>query len=174
MSWIQTYTGRKFDPLAPDPEQIVIEDIAHALSNQCRFAGHTKRFYSVAEHSIEVGMLCSAASKLWGLLHDASEAYLVDLPRPLKRCNDLSNYSKIEARVMEAVCERFGLSMPEPADVAESDNIMLATEASQLMIWPPPFEWEPLPLPMTFELECLIPAHAERRFLEQFTWWGGE
>ena len=68
----------------PNPDDIRIEDIAHALSNQCRFAGHAREFYSVAEHSVHVSQLCLPEHALWGLLHDASEAYLVDLPRPLK------------------------------------------------------------------------------------------
>lgn len=82
--WIQTYTGRQFWPLDPKPEEVCIEDIAHALSQQCRYAGHTIRFYSVAQHSVEIALRVPRAAALWGLLHDAAEAYLVDLPRPVK------------------------------------------------------------------------------------------
>ena len=83
--WIQTMSGVIFYPLDPRPEEIRIEDIAHALSHQCRFAGHCREFYSVAEHSVRVSRELPQEFMLWGLLHDASEAYLVDLPRPIKR-----------------------------------------------------------------------------------------
>ena len=82
--YLSTYTGKKFYPYDPRPEQICIEDIAHGLSMLCRFAGQCRFFFSVAEHSIAVAHLLPANLKLFGLLHDASEAYLVDLPRPVK------------------------------------------------------------------------------------------
>src|ERR1017187_10636100 len=77
---ITTFSGIHFWPLLPNPADIRIEDIAHALSNQCRFAGHAREFYSVAEHSVRVSQLCPPEDALWGLLHDASEAYLTDVP----------------------------------------------------------------------------------------------
>src|SRR5271165_7548492 len=83
--WIQTYTGRVMYPLDPRPEEINIIDIAHALSNLCRFTGHVRTFYSVAEHSVRVSQHCDPKDALWGLLHDASEAYLADMSRPMKR-----------------------------------------------------------------------------------------
>ena len=82
--YLSTYTGKKFYPYDPRPEQICIEDIAHGLSMLCRFAGQCRFFFSVAEHSIAVAHLLPANLKLFGLLHDASEAYLADLPRPVK------------------------------------------------------------------------------------------
>jgi hypothetical protein len=88
--WILTFTGKKFDLLDPQVEQICIEDIAHALSNQCRFAGHTKHFYSVAQHSIILAENVvkqneiNPALQLRALLHDAAEAYMNDIPAPMK------------------------------------------------------------------------------------------
>src|SRR5580704_9362466 len=82
--YLSTYTGKKFYPYDPRPEQICIEDIAHGLSMLCRFAGQCRFFFSVAEHSIAVAHLLPANLKLFGLLHDVSEAYLADLPRPVK------------------------------------------------------------------------------------------
>ena len=87
--YIQTVSGRRVNPLDPSPDDIDVHDIAVALSNQCRFGGHTRRYYSVAQHACIVSdqMLergADAQDALWGLLHDASEAYLVDLPHPLK------------------------------------------------------------------------------------------
>ena len=92
--YIQTVSGRRVNPLDPSPADIDVHDIAVALSNQCRFGGHTRRYYSVAQHACIVSdqMLergSSAHDALWGLLHDASEAYLVDLPHPLKHRSEL-------------------------------------------------------------------------------------
>ena len=82
--WVQTVTGKAFYPLKPDPSLISIEDIAWALSMQCRFAGHVLHFYSVAEHCVYISNSVPMEDALWGLLHDATEAYLTDVPRPLK------------------------------------------------------------------------------------------
>jgi uncharacterized protein len=140
--WIQTYMGRQFWPLDPDPLEIFIEDIAHSLSNQCRFTGHCHRFYSVAEHSVRAAAIVPEKDKLWGLLHDASEAYLVDLPRPLKRFSKLGDlYREIEANLMAQVCHRFDLTLEQPTSVEHADRVMLVTEKRDLMRLPPE-PWE--------------------------------
>ena len=87
-----TYTGKEFYPLDPNPADIDIKDIAHALSNCCRFAGHIKSFYSVAQHSVIVSELCEPENALAGLLHDASEAYLSDIARPVKYTEQMEGY----------------------------------------------------------------------------------
>ncbi len=131
--WINTYTGVKFWPCDPFPEEIDIRDIAHALSMQCRFTGHVKYFYSVAEHCIRVADKCPPADKLWGLLHDAAEAYLVDLARPVKHQAAMQPYRDAEHKIMAAVCARFDLSPTQPQSVTEADHRMLITEAHSLM-----------------------------------------
>lgn len=138
MSFIETRSGRRFEPLSPDPEAICIEDIAHALSHQCRFSGHTRKHYSVAEHSVRVaeivyGWLYDDRAALWALLHDASEAYLVDLPTPIKSDPRMAFYKVAEERVMLAVCKRFGLQATMPPCVRDADAVLLATEARDLM-----------------------------------------
>lgn len=139
--WILTFTGVEFYPLAPRSQDIRIEDIAHALSMQCRYAGHVSRFYSVAEHSIRVSDLCPAKWKLWGLLHDASEAYLIDLPRPIKRYSVIgTQYREAENALMLAICERFGLPWPAPEPVERADKAMVWIESRDLM--PPHPHWE--------------------------------
>jgi 5'-deoxynucleotidase YfbR-like HD superfamily hydrolase len=134
--WIMTYTGVEFWPLDPRPEEIRIEDIAHSLSMQCRYSGHSKVFYSVAEHAIRVSELCPPEYAMWGLLHDAAEAYLVDLPRPLKRHSEIGRlYRESEDRLMMAICEKFGLDWqnPAPEPVERADKAMLYIESRCLM-----------------------------------------
>lgn len=124
--YLETYTGVKFTPMSPDPDQIRIEDIAHSLSNLCRYAGHCREFYSVAQHSILVAELCSQENRLWGLLHDASEAYLADIPRPVKI--HLPEYKRIESDVLAAVAVAFDLPWPIPDEVKDVDDRILKTE----------------------------------------------
>ena len=131
--WIQTYSGRRFNPTKPNPSAIVIQDIAHALSMQCRFSGHCREFYSVAQHCVLVSHICNSEDALWGVLHDASEAYLVDVPRPLKHSGKFQAYLEMEEVMQRAICERFGLSPVEPASVKRADKILLSTEARDLM-----------------------------------------
>lgn len=128
-AWIETYTGKIFHILNPKPDEIDIEDIAHALSNTCRFGGHSKQFYSVAEHSYYISHL--VANPLEGLLHDASEAYITDLPSPVK--HQLPDYKKIEVKIMKAVCKKFGLAYPMSSDVKDADIAQLKTEARHLL-----------------------------------------
>ncbi len=132
--WIQCFSGRPFWPLDPHPEDVCAEDIAHSLSHQCRFAGHCETFYSVAEHSIRCSFIVPPEDALWALLHDSPEAYLVDLPRPVKRSPGLAGtYQRIEARLMGVVCEVYGLPPDEPESVTEADVRLLQTEARDLM-----------------------------------------
>jgi 5'-deoxynucleotidase YfbR-like HD superfamily hydrolase len=130
---IVTYTGRLFWPLDPRPEDIAIEDIAHALSNKCRFSGHTKKFYSVAQHSVIVSYICDPKDFLWGLLHDASEAYLIDMPKPLKILPEFEWFRKVEKKVQLAVCKHFNLNPEQPESTHIADKIALLTEKRDLM-----------------------------------------
>ncbi len=105
-NWIQTYSGRQFWPLEPRAEDVAVEDIAHALSLLCRYGGHSSRFYSVAEHCVLVSHKCG----LHGLLHDAAEAYLLDIPRPVKAL--MPEYKWAEERVIVAIYEALGVTLP--------------------------------------------------------------
>jgi hypothetical protein len=174
---IQTYTGLYVYPLHLDAASVCIEDIAHGLSNLCRYAGHVRTFYSVAEHSCRVAELLWQRRHhdrlaLWGLLHDASEAYLIDLPRPLKRAPGFGEiYRAAEARAMDAICDRFGMTVIEPAPVAWADTVLLLTEQRDLMpagvSWAE--GWELLPYPIV----PMTPAEAELEFLALFDRLGG-
>lgn len=136
--FIETATGETFRPLDPTEWNIWVEDIAHALSNICRFGGHCRTFYSVAEHSVRVANLLatwgvSEKVQLWGLLHDASEAYLGDIPTPIKNQPAFAAYKEAEERLQRQICLRFKLPLEEPKEVKKADRILLATEARDLM-----------------------------------------
>lgn len=173
MTWIQTYTGRAFTPLTPRVEDIDLLDIAHALSNQCRFAGHTIHFYSVAEHSVYVSRVVPPELAPLALLHDAAEAYLVDVPRPIKPY--LGGYDDMETHLMNFICARFNVAhfapgYSAPRDwpiIKEADDAVLAAERDQVMS-AAPREWAPLPPPPPgLFIAALPPAQAKALFLER-------
>jgi hypothetical protein len=127
-------------PLDPHPDDIDILDIAHALSLVCRYSGHCEYPYSVAQHSILVSMIvddgdADARTVLTALMHDAAEAYIADIARPVKRA--ITQYGEIEHRLETVIAEKFGLIYPFPPCVKEADNIALATERRDLMPNPP-------------------------------------
>lgn len=163
--WMQTYIGVQFWPLDPRPVDINLFDIAHALSNQCRFAGHVTEFYSVAQHSVLVAGIVPSEHAAWALLHDAAEAYLVDLPRPIKRYSTIgTEYREVESRLMAAICKRFGLPVEEPAEVKAADDIALMTEKRDLM---PncPAKWREDVEPLLERIQCWGPSRSEAMFL---------
>lgn len=134
MSWIQTYSGKRFQPLAPSRHTVSLLDIAQALGHAARWTGHTVAPYTVALHSLLV------AEKVleWGgdrdaqaaaLLHDASEAYLCDVPSPLKRLPEFAPYREAEARLQRCILEAFGLPAELPEIVKQADAFLLAWEA---------------------------------------------
>ncbi|MGZ2749917.1 phosphohydrolase [Burkholderia stagnalis] len=132
MTRIMTYTGRELDLLDPRPEAIDIRDIAHALAWQCRFNGHTRTFYSVADHSIRVATQLPAPLRLAGLLHDAAEAYLGDLIQPVKAL--VPGFAVLEQSVWEAIASRFGLPLVLPPVVKFVDEVLFATECRDLVV----------------------------------------
>lgn len=148
-SFIVTASGGSFSLRNPNPRDVELLDITIALSHQCRWSGHTRDHYSVAEHSLRVADVVrdrlkqrgrprreSVVPELQGLLHDASEAYLVDVPRPIKPL--LQGYREIEDRVHAAICFRFGLPVELPEVVHEADGVLLLTEARDLFDKHPP------------------------------------
>lgn len=166
MTWIQTYTGKQFWPLDPKPEDICIEDIAHALSMCCRFSGHVERFYSVAEHSVLVSQNVPAEHRLTALLHDAAEAYLADIASPIKL--HLPDYKAIERKVDHAVAARFDLSYPWPSEVKEADTRILHDERAQLMGDPPADDWGIDLEPLGVRVVGHSPAAAKWLFLNEY------
>lgn len=158
--WITTYTGKQFHFLDPQPEEIDIVDIAHALSLTCRFGGQCKEFYSVAEHCIRVAEITPQEYKLPALLHDAEEAYMLDLPRPIKY-NMPEEWWRIKTRIVHAIFDTLKIPKIGGSPIKEADNILLATEARDLMANTK--DWAPLPKP----LEETIKPFASSEFVEE-------
>lgn len=139
--WMVTFSGEKFHPLDPRPEEVHIIDIAHSLSMNNRYNGHTVRPYSVGLHSILCSLHAPKGFELEALLHDATEAYLADVVRPAKR--GMPEYMAIEQALWEnAISIKFGLPKTISEEVHLIDNIMLVTEADQLMGPNSPRWWE--------------------------------
>lgn len=197
MSWTQTYTGKRFHPNKPSTDDVDIIDIARALSMQCRFNGHIKRFYSVAEHSVLVSRIVeerySAAAKgrwpydrddlysrakcanivLKALLHDASEAYLGDMVRPLKMLPELEAFRRIDSDVQVVIEAVFVDKVPDWADelIKGADNDILGSEAEWLLVDGPLHDWKappPDPKLMPAMLTECPPKEAERLFHARF------
>lgn len=181
----QTHSGKRINPFDLAPEQIDINDIAHHLSMLCRFNGAVVNFYSVAEHSVRVSRmaerLAAAEQKgqqhanligLYGLLHDASEAYLSDIVSPVKRTPEFEAYRRIEADLQQRIYTRFGLTGPTPEIVHQADTRMLGIEGISLLIDP---------LPVFAELAAGAPAlehqfrpsQAKSAFLTRYEQLGG-
>ena len=143
-----TYTGKILDFSNPKPEQICIEDIAHALSNICRYTGHTKAFYSVAEHSVRMALDENlSGNPLTRLLHDSAEAYIGDIVLPLQ---EIFPKKEIENKLLVVISKALGHQIIMTPEVKRSDRIMMVTEVRDLMasnnpIWSPYFDqWTPL------------------------------
>jgi hypothetical protein len=124
--WIETYTGARVDVFNIDPRTLRMEDIACGLSNCCRFAGQLPEHYSVAQHSVLMSHLVPESYAREALMHDASEAYLGDVPAPIKR--GLSDYRAVETYVQEMIAKAFGLVFPCPDAIHEADKRMVLTE----------------------------------------------
>jgi uncharacterized protein len=129
-NWILTYTGRQFWPTDPRPEDVDIHDIAHALSLKCRFTGHCRKFYSVAQHSVHASDLLPAKFQLAGLVHDMAEAYICDIAKPLR--GDVPVIQEIEDKLMAAIAKRYDFDPRVPARVHEIDRILCYSEMRDL------------------------------------------
>jgi len=185
-NWFQTYSGKLVSITNPKPEDIDIIDIAHALSMTCRFGGHCREFYSIAEHSIrvcEVGQFTcpinndhpqAIAQALAFLLHDAAEAYIGDLITPLK--SNLGGAHELETRWLRAIEQKYGLgtSLSEPSyDVKETDLRVLSFEVVKLFDCVDPTWWTKFKRPeqqdhFIINVQCWSPPRARREFLRLF------
>jgi len=188
---ILTHSGKLFWPMDARPEEVDIQDIAHALSNMCRFAGHINHFYSVAQHCVMVselvvpsnadgnlGRQITAYRRYVAFLHDASEAYLVDVPRPIKAF--LPEYKRIEHSLRDVIAKSFGLCgtlhkkhpglIFEEPFVKDADNLALAIEAKNLVndpskLWTIEAQFG---VNITQKIRPWNPAQAKKRFLDRY------
>lgn len=164
--WINTYTGRKVFPLDLRPEDIDIRDIAHALALECRYANHTSLHYSVAQHSVILSKIVDPKYAMDALLHDAEEAYLGDLPRPLKVLPEFEFWRNAGARAAEVIQRVFGLG-PEPGEVKWADHAVCGVEAERLMNTHP--DWVFQPSPKHWKIDKVWSwQEAEAEFLKRF------
>ncbi len=169
-TWVQTYTGKQFWPLTPRIEDVDILDIAHGLSLNCRFNGQCDEHLSVAQHSVIVSEHVPSYLALRGLLHDASEAYIPDIQRPIKSA--FGNIEEIEGRLLSVIGRAFGINGLEAKNpiIKEADNRTCMTECRDNMKIPP----APWVLAESVEpYEDLhitpMPAHiAEQQFLARY------
>lgn len=172
-NWIETRTGKRVSVENPQPEQFDIKDIAYALSNTCRFNGHCSGFYSVAEHSVAVALRLPIELRLAGLLHDATEAYLGDIPSPIKQF--LPDYRAIEKRFEEAVIRTFDLELTanDWHAVKTADLDALFTEA-HFLIPSQGKDWTFFQGPTAFKVDydlapmCLPPSEAYKLFIGMY------
>lgn len=164
--WMQTFTGRQFFPLEPRVEDIDILDIAHALSMQCRYNGHVQRFYSVAEHCVLLSHAVDRELALWALLHDAPEAYIGDMVRPLKI--NMPDFRAADDHIMAVIAEKYGLAGVEiPPAVKDADTRILLNERDALLS-APPRPWAVHGAPLNVTIQAWAPARAEREYLNRF------
>lgn len=165
--YVSTYLGNRFYPLEPRIDDVDIEDIAHGLAYQCRFNGQTNAFYSVAQHSLIVAALVPEELRFAALLHDAAEAYLGDMVKPLKVM--LPAFSEIEDNVSRIIGERFGVDLSHNPIVKQADLIALATEKRDLMPYSVE-EWVYLigMEPMREAILPMPPDVAKREFMQEF------
>lgn len=167
MSWILTASGRHFNYLDPRPEDIHILDIAQASANESRFGGHTRSFYSSAQHGWLVSYAVPIEFALEGLLHDASDAYCKDIMTPLKQL--LGDFRNIEKRVDGAIRAAFGLPLTMSPAVKHADLVLLATERRDLM----PADDTPWPIlegidPLPRKIMAMQPSRAQAVFLKRY------
>lgn len=166
--YIGTWSGKRFHPWEPKLEEVDIEDIAHALSLQCRFNGHLTIFYSVAEHSVIMSNLVPRGLELAALLHDAAEAYIGDMPSPLKASGRLDAYVALDEAITRVICTHFGVEYGQTQDkeLKALDRRLCATEAAayykEIPGWTTKYNTTPIkPIGLT-------PKQAERAFLARF------
>jgi hypothetical protein len=170
---ILTYTGKWFAPMEPRVNDVDIVDIAHALSLICRFTGHTKYHYSVAQHSIAVSCLCDPKTMIYGLMHDAAEAYLTDIAHPIKAGFMWNGkpFSEVEDHLMEVILNALGVPQPSTAarkEVTAIDRSVGVSESIQLMKHQLSWGRNTRVEPANYRVHPWMAEYAEQCFMKKF------
>lgn len=196
--WFQTYSGKKFDYSDVEAYTPTVEEVAHSLSNTCRYNGHCKGYYSVAEHAARCALLAfrlglSPAVQFAALHHDDDEAYSGDVIRPLKKMlrvvhheGYIVSFSTLEARIQQHIRSVFNVTWDDEIarQVCDLDNTMLLVE-KEFILGPSPEPWDPIRVPEGW-LETGInlvhrwgvsfgsgPRDARELYLERHAWLRG-
>jgi hypothetical protein len=166
--WFLTHTGRQFWPLDCRVDDIDIEDIAHGLAHICRFGGHCRHFYSVAQHSVLVSRNVPLQLRMLGLLHDATEAYIGDMVRPLKL--QMPEFNEIEEKLWAVIARRFDLPAILPPEIKTADNAALMAERRDLFnpAHVAAHSWSIKERPLACRILPLKPDDAKRLFLNEY------
>lgn len=157
-----TFSGGRFWPLDPRPEDINIYDVAHSLAMSCRFNGHCIRFYSIAEHSCHIYDKTSKENKRWAILHDAPESFMGDMVNPLKKF--MPNFRTAEDRIMDLICERWGMPKEMPEEVHRLDRAIVRDEIVNMKTHG---DWNIPPEGIGADIQCWSPERAEEEFLSR-------
>lgn len=190
VTWIETFTGKRINPMHLDEEMIDINDIAHSLALQCRFVGHCIVFYSIAEHSMrvaellhkmltgnaddmDIGAEATAKTCLAALLHDAAEAYIGDISRPVKHHPMFKFAIELEKQILGKIMKKFNCTGANWELIKKADDIMLATEAEYLMA-DSGKGWYLPELPLPHRPKLIAPEDVEPMFLYRFEKYGGK
>jgi len=171
MTWMQTYTGKRFDFINVDVDNIDIVDIAHSLAYSCRYGGHCKEFYSIAQHSVICSAYVPQEYQFEALMHDAAEAYIGDIVSPLK--GQLRNLPAIERVIEQSIANKFGLIYPFPPVILKVDRQLALAERKFLFndLIPWDIHEDPLDLP---KLAPWHPIQAESTFMQAFDFFNKE
>ena len=155
---IRTISGQYVNVFEPHQDTLLIEDIAHALSNQPRFGGHLPKFYSVAQHSLLCYNIANEEEKYNALMHDTSEAYLLDMPKPIKL--EMPDYNSIEDNLMNVLADKFEFTYPKTKEVERVDHYLLEWEWNVLMLEKQNTKFDPI--------KCMTPKQASKAFLNAY------
>jgi len=163
--WFLTHTGRQFWPLDARVDEIHLEDIAHGLSHICRFGGHCRHFYSVAQHSVLVSRAVPMQLRMLGLLHDATEAYIGDMVRPLKL--QMPEFNAVEDKLWAVIAKKFDLPVVLPPEIKHADNAALMAERRDLFD-ASSYPWGIVETPLPDHIDPMPPDEAKTFFLNEY------
>jgi hypothetical protein len=172
-NFIALLSGAKMNYHFPEESDATIEDLASALSNNCRFSGHLPRFYSIAQHLVNASRIVPAEHAFTALMHDTAEAFTNDLPTPLKW--EFPVFKELESKIEAAMGAKFGFQFPYPPEVKLADTQMLILEKFYVKedetVWPFYEEWtrnKVKHLLPKVDLDSWQPRRAKREFLERY------